>query len=723
MSQLKLPPSNLTATATSPNSIRLDWQNNGDYFRIDIFQSVGTSSFTFLVSLDGTDVSHEIRSLVPNTSYGFQLKAVYFDMTESEIVGPVWATTPPPLSPPQSIQAVAHGSCIDLTWQSVSLQADCIEIHRDSGSGFSLLATTWANEEFFRDETANAAQDYSYKLRVKQGEVYSDFSDIIAVSQFGVPDAPTAGSRLQAFSDAVIIGWQAPVSGAPVAGYIISDAADTEIVRVPKELTSAYISGLTPDTNYLLKVKAYNGAGQSSALEISASTADWYAEKKIDYLSRNSKLRLVFAFLVEVGSSTYCWTSERHSAFDSYICYHGTLGVENFSYRKNIQPFYQPGLVGSSGEVVIFNTRDGEGGVFDTLVSSTDFLGAKCRLVFGDRNFSGVDEFLAFSGGVISSVKLTPEELRFSFLDPFSCLDSPIELEKNPDDEYIPIAYGYNWTTGHVKDAAKKKVCFVAHPVQDILSVQKNGVEVSPDDWRKNLSDGSVVFSSAVELIENDIITAYVAGKRNAALELVNSPADIIVDLVGENLHLFDTAYLAEFKRTAGVLSFCVDYPETSLEIIKRILCSSQAGIYTAGDRARIKSWAIKTTGLNFSFSEIEKITTEKKSEDQIYQVKIGYSQNSDISEEEKKIYTFGSNPRVGEKIELAIYGNEVGADTLAAAIGDYAEKIEVGLELPFLVLALEPLEVITTPAGNLMVEKIENNLRENASTIAGRKQ
>jgi hypothetical protein len=52
-----------------------------------------------------------------------------------------------------------------------------------------------------------------------------------------------------------------------------------------------------------------------------------------------------------------------------------------------------------------------------------------------------------------------------------------------------------------------------------------------------------------------------------------------------------------------------------------------------------------------------------------------------------------------------------------------YAQKTAIELELPFLMITLEPLEIISTPAGDMMIEKIENNLIENKSMISGRKQ
>jgi len=723
MSQGKTPPSNLTATAQSPYSIRLDWQNNGDYYQIKIYKGLSGQGVSYLTSIDGSETSYLADGLDPSTAYDFKISAVYYDLTESGLVGPKTATTYAVLSPPQSLQGYPHGSCIDLTWQSISLSGDYIEIYRDTGSGYSLLATTWLNQEFYRDDTATSAQNYKYKLRVKAGEYYSDYSSELTVTQYGAPNSPTNGVQLKAFSDGVIIGWQAPSSGAVVDGYIILDSSDTEIVRVPGQITSAYLSGLNSNTSYTFKVKAYNGAGSSSALAIYATTSDWYSEKKLDYLARNSKLQLVFAFIIEAGSTTYCWTSETHSAFDAYTCFHGTLKADNFSYQKVIQPFYKPGLVGITGEVSIFNMRDGQAGVFDSLLSSINFLGAKCRVVFGDRSFSSIDDFFTFSGGLISEIKIEQDIIQFSFLDPFACLDSNITLNKNPNDEYIPILYGYSWITGFVEDATKKKIKFVDYPVKDISAVRINGIDQISDNWKVNLQDGAIVFGSSITLADKDVITAYVAGKRNGALELINSPADIIIDLLGDNTNLFDLPYLVDYKRNAGQISFSIDYTETFIEIIKRLISSTQSGVYTAGDKARIKYWQTKSTGIVFSADEYSKLKMEVKSEDQIYQVKIGYTFNSDIPEEQKKIYIFGTTPAIGEKIELSIYGSEAGANSLANTISSYAQKTGIELELPFLMITLEPLEIISTPPGNMMIEKIENNLIEKKSTITGRKQ
>jgi len=723
MAQSKIPPSNLTATPTSPYSVRLNWQNNGDYYQIKIYYGLSGQGVNYLTSIDGSETNYSVGNLQASTAYDFKISVVYFDLTESSLIGPVSATTYPVLSPPQSLQGFPHGNCIDLTWNSISLSGDYIEIWRDAGAGYSLLSTTWLNQEFYRDTTATAAQQYKYKLRVKSGSYYSDYSSELIVTQYGAPNAPSNGVQLKAFSDSVIIGWQAPTSGAVVDGYIILDSSDTEIVRVPSKITSAYLSGLNSNTSYTFKVKAYNGAGSSSAITINTTTADWYSEKKLDYLARNSKLQLVFAFIIETGSMTYCWTSEAHSAFDSYTCYHGTLKADNFSYQKVIQPFYKPGLVGITGEVSIFNMKDGKTGVFDSLLNSVNFLGAKCRLVFGDRSFSSIDDFFTFSGGLISEIKIEQDIIQFSFLDPFSCLDSNITLNKNANDEYIPVLYGYNWITGYVVDASKKKIKFVDHAVKDITAVQINGVNQITDNWKVNLQDGAIVFGSSVTLTDKDIITAYVAGKRNGALELINSPADIIIDLLGNNISLFDIPYLVDYKRNAGQISFSIDYTETYIEVIKRLLSSTQAGVYTAGDKARIKYWQTKSTGISISADEYSKLKTEIKSEDQIYQVKVGYALNSDIPEEQKKIYVFGSTSAIGEKIELSIYGSEAGADSLANTISNYAQKTAVELELPFLMITLEPLEIITTPSGDMMIEKIENNLIENKSMITGRKQ
>lgn len=716
MAIYKTPPSDFSAAPVSSTSIRLSWQNQSLYYAVKVYRNG-----TFLIQLDGEDTSYLDTGLSPNTQYYYHVSVVYYDLTESGLVGPSYATTYPTLSPPLNLAGQAFGSFIDLTWQPVSLYANAIEIWRDSGSGYSLLTSVWANQDFYRDATANTPGTYKYKTRAKVGAEYSGYSDEITVVQYGGPNAPTTGQQVAAFSDAVIISWQAPSAGAPVDGYVVYDSSDTEIVSLPATITSAYLDGLNPSTQYTFKVKAKNGAGLSSALTVQATTGDWYSEKKIDYLARNSRVRPVFGFLIDTGSTIYAWTSSYHSAFDSYVQYPNFLRVENFSYKTVIQPPYQAGLIGGSGEVSIFNCLNNQAGFFDSLLNSVDFLGKKCRLLFGDESFGSINNFIPFNGGIISGIKIEKEIITFTFSDPFSLLEQDIELPKNSDDDYVPILYGYSEIKGYIANPEQRKIKFVSHAVYDVLSVKKNGVQIDGSHWRKNLADGSIVFDSTITIDEKDEFIAHVGGKRNNANEIIYSAKDILADLLGDNLSLFDAAYFSLLKNS-GNLIVEINQPQPVIELIKRIITTIMAGVYVAGDRARIVPWQTRETGISFSDYEIQKCRTERDAAYQIRQASVRYSTSSDVPAENEisQIFTTVS---VGEKIELEIFGDMTAAQAVLGFLQQNGSKTKIEIDLPFLSVALRPLELINTPSGTIQIESVENNLVANTSVIIGVKQ
>jgi C1A family cysteine protease/fibronectin type 3 domain-containing protein len=221
------------------------------------------------ISLDGRNW-YDITDYFSNTNVC--LKAY----TVSAVVD----TTPP--TAPSNLRAQAISSSeIDLSWGASTDEGDSglagysIE-RRQSGGNFSEIAKVDANTTSYKDTGLSANTTYEYRVRsYDNAGNYSDYSNIASATTLPLPDTtpPTAPSNLRAqavSSSEIDLNWDASIDsgGSGLAGYAIERRKlgenFSEIARVGSDTTSYKDTGLSANTTYEYRVRAYDNAGNYS---------------------------------------------------------------------------------------------------------------------------------------------------------------------------------------------------------------------------------------------------------------------------------------------------------------------------------------------------------------------------------------------------------------------------------------------------------------------------
>jgi hypothetical protein len=184
---------------------------------------------------------------------------------------------PPPPNPvppvaPVSLAAAATSTQISLNWTDSSANEDGFRIERCQGAGctnFIQIAELLANATTYVDTALAASTAYTYRVRAYNNAGNSAYSNIAsAATQAPSLTPPGAPSNLVGTSTASQINLQWTDNSNNETGFRIERSANginfTLISTVASNVTSYSNSGLTANTFYHYRVRAYNGAGDSA---------------------------------------------------------------------------------------------------------------------------------------------------------------------------------------------------------------------------------------------------------------------------------------------------------------------------------------------------------------------------------------------------------------------------------------------------------------------------
>jgi hypothetical protein len=269
-----LPPSNLSARASSSTQIVLGWKDNSNNEKG--FKIEGKTG-----NCNSSDQWHQISdkpanktmctasNLKPNTAYAFRVKS-YNSSGDSAYSNCVYAKTGPSGSPqsPTNLTAVSVSpTAVQLRWKDKSADEDGFKIFRkvDAGS-WSLLHTTGADTVAYKDDSAmnnQSSSSYQYYICAYNASGNSPQTNaaVVAYQPTNLSAAPGASSGK------VSIAWtdnSANESGFEI--YRKSDSCNSEnswtrVGTAGSNRTSWTDSGLTSGNTYAYRVRAYKKSG------------------------------------------------------------------------------------------------------------------------------------------------------------------------------------------------------------------------------------------------------------------------------------------------------------------------------------------------------------------------------------------------------------------------------------------------------------------------------
>ena len=280
-------PANLTANAVSYSQINLAWadSDNESGYKIERCTGEGCLEFVPIATVTANTTSYSDSVLTPATSYTYRMLAtnVIGNSPYSDTASAITLALPPAPAAPSSLTATASStSQINLTWTDNSGDETGFKIERCSGAGcsaFTPIATVGANVASYSNTGLTAGTSYSYRVRAYNDGGDSGYSNTASATTQSAPVLPAAPSNLVATAvsrSQINLTWTDNATNE--TGFYIERCKGAtctnfkKIATVGANVISFSNTGLSANTTYRFRVRAYNTAGNSAYSNIAYAT-------------------------------------------------------------------------------------------------------------------------------------------------------------------------------------------------------------------------------------------------------------------------------------------------------------------------------------------------------------------------------------------------------------------------------------------------------------------
>jgi len=264
-------PVDLVAILATDSRIDLTWSDKADNelsFQVERCVGVGCTDFALLTTLPANTTSFADEALTPNETHRYQVRAVN-NVAVSAYTNEAEANTLRPASPSGFTATTISATRVDLSWTENASNEVGYRINRCAGDGcsdFALLAEIPANSDSYSDLSVAAEQVYRYQIF---GYNVAGQSDAIAEVQVttAVPAVPSSLTAVAASGSQMSLSW-VDESGIE-DGYRIEQCVGVgcefvEVGSTGPDVTSFEAMGLSINTVYSFRIRAFNAAGTSA---------------------------------------------------------------------------------------------------------------------------------------------------------------------------------------------------------------------------------------------------------------------------------------------------------------------------------------------------------------------------------------------------------------------------------------------------------------------------
>ena len=211
LSAIPKTPANFVLGAETASSITLSWNNlssNETGFEIERSSSPEANSFVLIHTSGPGTTSYTDGGLNENTMYYYRIRAI--NSTGPSLFTNIEGSSTVVYSletPTQLVATPLDDASIHITWTDGSESETGFEIERSeqSGSGFTNIHTTPANETSYTDAGIRDGTRYYYRVRASDGANYSPYSN--EVNAKTALSAPTSLSAATLNENAIGLSW------------------------------------------------------------------------------------------------------------------------------------------------------------------------------------------------------------------------------------------------------------------------------------------------------------------------------------------------------------------------------------------------------------------------------------------------------------------------------------------------------------------------------------
>ncbi len=268
-------PMNLTVAAASSTQINLAWADssaNETGFYVE--RSLNGTTYAQIAVLGANVSTYASSGLTASTNYHFRVRAFNEAGASNYSNSASVSTQAPPVQVPAAPSnlslSVQSATQINLAWRDNSNNESGFYIERaTAGGSYSQIASVAANITTYNSGSLTGSTSYSYRVRAHNSAGNSGYTPVATAQTQAAPVAPNAPSALSltvASSTQINLSWMDNANNE--TGFYIERSADgtsfTQIAAASANATTYSSSGLTANSRYYYRVRAYNATGNSA---------------------------------------------------------------------------------------------------------------------------------------------------------------------------------------------------------------------------------------------------------------------------------------------------------------------------------------------------------------------------------------------------------------------------------------------------------------------------